>query len=650
MFRFLNPGALYFLPLTFLPLLIHLLTRKKAVPFAFPSIFLLKKDALAKTVNLNLISIILLLLRTLVIITLVLFFAKPSVVFLKTEKGTASAAVFLDYSYSMNQRFLETTLWKESLEIVSRIMDVFRPENVSVFTFNKKVFFEGRGASALKVLRKKKMPCVESGPAGSEIAAIVSRNRNFSSLFVISDFRRNTFTRSLGELSAEEIICFKIGNARRNFFIKDFSPQAKAVSVRLGAIPKTADNYSVYLYSGGKKINQVSVPSGSGKALLMTQKLPRGRILLANEDTLPEDNVFYFSLLSRETLQIPCLNGSPSMDVFKDEMYFLRKIFEQIPFLDINITTRKEKFFENLKHSKAGIISNIDSVTKDEASVLRRQVRAGGILIVFLGERTDVDSLNSAMPDLLPAYIYPMKEEELRGLEYIGAPWLEKDLSSLHFAEFSAEKYFPIRPREDSSVILKFRDEAVCVAKTFGDGAVILFSVSSDMDFSNLPVQPGFPVLILKMLNYFIWEKNEFRQNYFIGDRVAIPSPRAKLFFGDTELPLSKEIRDNEILFVSAPLSETGFYTVLSGHGGDGSANLGEKIISVNLRRGSENNLTGMSERSIKKIFQGSDVFKIENPGYDIPLILSGKPLQNFLLLFFLLLLLAECVISMLWK
>jgi len=339
MLRFLNPGLLYFLPLALLPVIIHLLTRKKAVPFAFPSIFLLKKDALAKTVNLNLISIILLLLRTLIIISLVLFFAKPSVVFLKTEKSAGSAAIFLDYSYSMNQRFLETTLWKESVGIVSRIMDVFRPENVSVFTFNKKVFFEGRGNSALKVLRKKKTPCVESGPAGGEIAAIIGRNKNFSSVFVISDFRRNTFTGSLGELPAT---CFKIGNDRRNFFVKDFSPASKAVSVRLGAIPKTSDNYSVHLFGAvfdishftQKKINQLSVPASSGKALLLTQGLRCGRILLVNEDTLPEDNVFYFSLPGRETLQIPCLNGSPSMDALKDETYFLRKIFEQLPFLD----------------------------------------------------------------------------------------------------------------------------------------------------------------------------------------------------------------------------------------------------------------------------------------------------------------------------
>ncbi|MFH1956862.1 MAG: BatA domain-containing protein [bacterium] len=648
MLRFLNPATLYFLPLALLPVIIHLLTRKKAVPFAFPSIFLLKKDALARTVNLNLINIILLLLRTLIIILLVLFFAAPSVVFLKAKKGVKSAAVFLDYSYSMNRRFLETTVWKESLAAVSRIMDVWRAENISVFTFNKKVFFEGRGGAALSILRRKEKPYIESGQAGKEIAQIIRRNRDIGSVFIISDFGRNTFINPVEAAAAGKITCFKMGSPGRNFFVEGFSPREDAVSVRLKAIPPAEADYSVYLYSEGKKINQSSVPAGAAKALLMTQGKLSGRILLSNEDILPCDNVFYFSLPRRNTLQVPCLNGSPSMNAVKNETYFLRKIFEQVPFLDLNVVTDKEVFFDNYGNSKAGIICNVDAITEKQGGILRRQVLNGGILIVFLGEKTDVDVLNSVMPDILPAYIYPVKEEKLLGMEYISAPWLKKDLSSLHFTEFRAEKYFPVLPCEGASVIMKSGGNPVCVAKAFGEGGVILFSVSSDMDFSNLPVQTGFPAFILASMNYFIWEKNEFRRNYFIGDRVEDPDPRAKLFSGSKEISLSKEIRDNQILFVSPPLDETGLYSVKTGRGGGGTGP-DEKIISVNLRRGSENDLTGMSERAIGKIFPGADVFNIKNPARDIPLILSGKPLRNFLLLACLLLFLAECAISVLW-
>jgi len=646
MLRFLNPGLLYFLPLALLPVIIHLLTRKKAVPFVFPSIFLLKKDALSRTASMNLINIILLFLRTLIIILLVLFFAAPSVVFMKAKKQKTSAAVFLDYSYSMNRRFLETTVWKEAIAAVSRIMDVWPADNISVFTFNKKVFFEGRGAAALKILRRKKEPCIESGHAGSEIARHIRSNSNLGSVFIISDFGRNTFARPLDAATAGKITCFKMGGDGRNFFVGGFSPRENAVSVRPKVIPKADADYSVYLYSEGKKINQSSVPPGSAQALLMTQGKLSGRILLSNEDIQPCDNVFYFSLPERIKQPVPCLNGSPSMNALRNETYFLRKIFEQVPLLDVDIVTDKEVFFSNYGNSKAGIICNVDGFTEKQGGILRRQILNGGILIMFLGEKTDAEVMNAVIPDILPAYIYPVKNETLRGLECISTPWLREDLSSSYFTEFRAEKYFPLRPREGASVIMKSGGAPVCVAKAFGAGGVILFSVSSDMDFSNLPVQAGFPAFILQALNYFIWEKNEFRRNYFIGDKVEVMDPSAKLFSGSRGISLSKEIRDSEIIFISPPFTETGLYSVKTAR----SSGQDEKIISVNLRRGAENNLTGMSEQSIRKMFPGADVFNITNPSRDIPLILSGKPLRNFLLLACLLLLLAECLISVLWK
>ena len=75
---FLSPGFLWFLPLVALPLLIHLLAKQKSKLIEFPSLKFLKmleQDALRKF---NIKQLILLIIRTLMILFIILAFARPN--------------------------------------------------------------------------------------------------------------------------------------------------------------------------------------------------------------------------------------------------------------------------------------------------------------------------------------------------------------------------------------------------------------------------------------------------------------------------------------------------------------------------------------------------------------------------------------------
>ena len=130
----------------------------------------------------------------------------------------------------------------------------------------------------------------------------------------------------------------------------------------------------------------------------------------------------------------------------------------------------------------------------------------------------------------------------------------------------------------------------------------------------------------------------EFKRNYFIGDIAKFKSLSSKLFFKGHPIPLSQEEENGALILKAPPFANTGFYTVKTKDG--------EKVIAVNLRRGSENNLERLSDSEIKKIFDDAGIFKIKNPADEIPVILSGKPVGKYIIILILLFLIAEVILA----
>ncbi|MGE5174933.1 MAG: BatA domain-containing protein [Hyphomicrobiales bacterium] len=101
-FSFLNPSFLWALPVTSIPVLIHLLSRRRLPEVSFPTTQFLRSLEPREIRRLRLREILLLILRTLALLFLVLAFARPTV----TPQGAATHAaaavgVLLDDSESM---------------------------------------------------------------------------------------------------------------------------------------------------------------------------------------------------------------------------------------------------------------------------------------------------------------------------------------------------------------------------------------------------------------------------------------------------------------------------------------------------------------------------------------------------------------------
>ena len=629
--RFLRPGFLYFLPLALLPALIHLLSRKKAVIYIFPSVRLLKKDALSRTTDFNLLSILLLIIRMLALSLLVFYFAGPSFVFGKKELAAGGTAVFADYSYSMNRVSGASPLWEDARAVAGELVRALADEKPSVFVFNKGFSFQGRGEEGIKALAEKKNPTAASVSFSGGLSKFLEQNTDIKRVFVISDFAPSSFAGEVVAPADAQVLCLSLGDKAVNYFIRSCSIYDRHITVFPMLLPVGRAEYSISAKSGAERINAIAA-SGQSAAITVPEEYSSGRIEIDNADALPEDNVFFYSRPDREKTPLPVLRGGGGM-LDRDGTYYIRKIVEQSSLFSAEVLSEPFVFGEKLTSARAAVISNPASVSSSLAAQLRGWVAKGGLLIMFPGGDTIVDDMNRDISDLLPGRMYPVKEQSLAGGAVLEIPWAGDEFSGEHYAKLSVSKFFPLRAREDALELIKSGGETLAAAVRFGDGAVILFALPADMSFSNLPVVAGFPPFFLKSLEYFVYERKEFRRNYSVGDRVSLPAG-ASLSFEGREI----EIRPGpDAALLSAPLEEPGLYEV------SGSA---DGKIAVNLVRGAENDLSVMSPSEIKRIFPGSALFKIRNPEAEVAHILRGKNMSAAALLLFIMLLCTETALA----
>jgi hypothetical protein len=123
---FLNPLILLGLLAAAIPLLIHLFTRRRLKKVEFSSLWFLKNLEKTRIRQVKLKNILLLIIRTLIVILIVLAFARPA---LKGElaglgKSAASSVVLLvDDSYSMATQTSQGTLFEIAQKKGGEVLD-----------------------------------------------------------------------------------------------------------------------------------------------------------------------------------------------------------------------------------------------------------------------------------------------------------------------------------------------------------------------------------------------------------------------------------------------------------------------------------------------------------------------------------------------
>src|SRR6185295_595555 len=202
-FSFLNPAFLWALPAAAIPIIIHLLSRRRLPEVRFPTTQFLRDLEPQEIRRLRLRELLLLILRTLAILLLVLAFARPSLTPRNTVAHSAAAvAVLIDDSESMAALDEQARPRIEAAkERAKAILDAARPGDETSIATSTHPDAAGAGHTTDRVRLSRALERVGATPLPARMAAAILEARRAlqrsrlpaRELYIISDLQRSNF-------------------------------------------------------------------------------------------------------------------------------------------------------------------------------------------------------------------------------------------------------------------------------------------------------------------------------------------------------------------------------------------------------------------------------------------------------------------------
>lgn len=344
---FLNPLLLFGLAAAAIPVLIHLFSLRKLKTVEFSSLRFLRELQKTRMRRLRVRQILLLVLRTLLVVCLVLAFARPalrgSIAGTVGSHARTTMLLLIDDSPSMGVRNAGGVLFAQAREAATRIASLMRDgDELFVLPLSTIEHLESpaplRDPSAAEAAVRALTLSQESVPYHTALAAaakILSADRNANQeLYLFTDGQGTQFTR--GPVPSDSADLF---DARARVFLVETPPGGTAnlavTRVRLlgsilqegtpATLEATVHNHGeepargllLSVYLEGRRVVQQSldIPPRSPVSLTFTV-VPRstgvliGRVQI-DEDQLESDDRRSFTLPIPETVRVLLASGSP---------------------------------------------------------------------------------------------------------------------------------------------------------------------------------------------------------------------------------------------------------------------------------------------------------------------------------------------------
>lgn len=568
---FVEPLFLLGLLAAGLPVVVHLINRRKAVRREFPALKFLLQSQRKESRGIKVRQWLLMALRILVIALLAISLAKPFV--LSSAGVTASerlptATVFVvDDSYSMaNEGW-----WEAAENAFSQRYDRLRPwDEVALVTtapgaprpVPRLTGTHGDLEEAFEKLSpgEHDTHLVDALLAASEIlSASELPNRK---IVVLSDLARGGFDETLhpdepipynvelveirnddvANLAIESVDYEQEGSTREPVWrvdatIRNFGDQDAKTEIRLKIDGQTA--------AGGL----VEVPAGKTVRHTFRHKLEgtgikEGLVELVDADGLETDDRRYFVVRLRDTISTLLVNGEPSSIPFHDEMFFLERALNPRMDTDSNIvpdlTTREGLENMDLGGYDVVVLANVAKVTPATAKKLQTFVESGGGLLVAMGDQVDTAAYNQHLGSLLPKPLRGLKQLAQRTdpdapvkVTRFGPPRRDHPVfqvyqmpggASLQAVEVYSYMLLEPSPPEQSELVLSFKDNApALLEREVGRGRVLLLTTTVDDEWSDLPFRPAFLPLARRAVQYLARRATSAGQTrWTVGEEVKL--------------------------------------------------------------------------------------------------------------------------------
>ena len=551
---FLHPVYLFGLIAASLPVVIHLLNRRRIKRIRFPAVrfLLLSQKRISRTKRLR--HWILLALRTFAVLVLVLLLARPifqTGVGLFAGGGPSSIAVVLDNSLSMRWS-RDGEGFKQAKEAAARLFASLGAGDRSALIPTNAASKEPARLKREKEVLLRDLEGAKTGDGSADFAPALSRAYELlrepaaqKEIWIVTDTALTDWDRfSLSAVKQYDPLIplkiIKVGQkeATPNAAIKEIKLGGRDVSAGLPiALHALVANFSdneikdllvqLYIDDQPKEQKLVSLAPRSETEVGFQFTLARpgshhGAVTLKKE-RLAGNPSSYFTLQAQDKLKVLIVDGDPQTSLVLSETFFLSRALnpgesDGSPFLP-TVTIPDALGTIALDSYQALVLCNVAAIPDSVLPRLREYLRQGGGLLIFLGDRVQAEDYDRKLFDVAPS-ILPARLRDKRIVPASGPEKIERiDVKHPALAPFSDPilfeslkstrvlGYFRTDAPGASALIALGNGDPLALEKRVGPGRVILVSTSADRDWSDLPLKTAYLPLAQSLVSYLQAEK-----------------------------------------------------------------------------------------------------------------------------------------------
>ncbi|MDH3197570.1 MAG: BatA domain-containing protein [Candidatus Krumholzibacteria bacterium] len=614
---FLNSMFLVGLVAAAVPVIIHLLNRRRVRRVRFSSLEFLDELNRRRMSKINLRRILILALRTLAVILLVAAFARPTLrgAFFLPGKAPKNVIICLDASYSMGVEQPRGTAFTLAKDVARQVVDEAGKNDA----INLVVFAERSEARLERGTRNRSLvkSAIDEAAMTAETTSIRRAvDRAFSlieesdvrggEIYVVSDFRFNEDSVLVDPARARDDV--------RVYFLPVYEDDADNVSIDRVLVPRkllrpgevirvsatvtnharaSAASFPLELFvDGARKAEKLIelAPSATASVTFPVSFTSWGAyrcVLAKNRDRLPVDDERYFILEVSRSVPVTLVRGRRRVGTAPDApaagFFYLEKALNprtsgEGEFL---VKTIDEKDVTAAALPAGGVVVWVDpqQLESNRLALLERYVRRGGGLMVFLGGsdrrlwqshdfRTFLGMRSAAMraSDVQVGYT------SFRQDHPVFAIFDDEELELLTRTRVSS--YVSVTGVAPDSVIAYTGggDPAIWECAR-GRGRVLVFAAAPDLETGDIPLSPMFLPLVHTSVSYLASaggaqrqrENYAGRQLFFDTPTLAVVSSQLVVRDPGGRLirPVVFETQPGEAQVICEQPAAVGFYELL---------------------------------------------------------------------------------------
>jgi hypothetical protein len=582
---FLTPLFLIGLLAAAIPIAIHLIRREKPPKLMFSSIRFLKKTSKKLVLFQQLQQILLLLLRSAVIALLVVAFARPLLnqsVARLVDADPQSAVIMLDMSMSMHYGDSFDSAREEALDILASRS---AGDEVAFIGFSDSAQVVRELDTDLDALRSliEDLEGPGYGPTrylpNLRLADQLLESSRFENraVYLVSDFQAAglgtgednfklapgvAFTgHDVGSPNSSNLVLSDVRSPEQ--LLEDADEQQILARVRSTGT-QYLDSGEVSLSLNGEMIDRqpVDLSERSEEVVTFNASFAEegswvGEVRVSGDD-FEVDNSYYFTVDVLPKIQVLLVNGEASADWFDDESHWFGLAVSapgQSPF-ELQTIEPAELTEAALRQNDVAVLLNVGDLSDSQALAINRYVMDGGSLLLAPADRVNPDVYNRQFADILPATLAGQGDlgidDYLVIADYDRRHPVLRPLDSDWSARFQA--HWSLSPQQGADVLMQFDNtEPALVERSAGQGNVMLFASSLDLEWNNLALQGLYLPFVHETLRHLVQPELKERA-YQVGQRINLdPDGEAQTISASDARGQALPLADSTVITASIP-------------------------------------------------------------------------------------------------